>query len=145
MSEVITYILSSAYLLLIISTVVIIITENSNPGRTVAWLLVLMILPGVGLILYYVFGYNPRRRGECHKHYLRFRDEFLKAAPETFLEQLRASEDHTLMRPGYAGLAALLGRSNDSTVLRLALIHLSEPTRRRGTSDAVVCLKKQKE
>ena len=83
MSEVITYILSSAYLLLIISTVVIIITENSNPGRTVAWLLVLMILPGVGLILYYVLGHNPRRRGECHKHYLRLRHDFLKAAPET--------------------------------------------------------------
>lgn len=36
--------------------------ENRSPHKTISWLLVLALLPGVGIILYLVFGGNMRKR-----------------------------------------------------------------------------------
>ena len=38
-----------------------IILENRDPARTVTWLLIFILLPGVGLIIYAVFGRNLRK------------------------------------------------------------------------------------
>ena len=35
-----------------------ILLENRDPSRTVTWLLIFILLPGVGLIIYAVFGRN---------------------------------------------------------------------------------------
>ena len=39
-----------------------IILENRDPARTVTWLLIFILLPGIGLIIYAVFGRNIRKR-----------------------------------------------------------------------------------
>ena len=39
-----------------------IILENRDPARTVTWLLIFILLPGVGLVIYAVFGKNIRKR-----------------------------------------------------------------------------------
>lgn len=36
--------------------------ENRNPQKTISWLLLLTLLPGVGFILYIIFGGNSRKR-----------------------------------------------------------------------------------
>lgn len=36
--------------------------ENSSPHKTISWLLVLALLPGLGIILYVIFGGNMRKR-----------------------------------------------------------------------------------
>lgn len=40
----------------IIGTIVVIILDNRNPVKTMAWILVLMFLPVVGLVLYFFSG-----------------------------------------------------------------------------------------
>lgn len=39
-----------------------IILENRDPAKTVTWLLIFILLPGVGLLIYAVFGKNIRKR-----------------------------------------------------------------------------------
>lgn len=45
----------------IIGTIVVIVLDNRNPVHTIAWILVLLFLPIVGLVLYFFFGRNVRR------------------------------------------------------------------------------------
>lgn len=51
-------ILAVAYFVTILSTVIVIISENRNPVKSLAWVTVLLLLPVVGLIFYIVFGRN---------------------------------------------------------------------------------------
>lgn len=49
------------YFGLVIGTIVVIILDNRSPVKTMAWILVLMFLPLVGLVLYFFFGRTQRR------------------------------------------------------------------------------------
>ena len=46
--------------LAVFSLVVMVISENRHPVRTLAWIVVLVCLPGVGLVLYFFFGRDNR-------------------------------------------------------------------------------------
>lgn len=48
------------YLALIVGIIVVIILDNRNPVKTLAWVLVLIFLPFIGLVLYFFFGRNQR-------------------------------------------------------------------------------------
>ena len=50
------------FLIILISTIVVLIAENRHPVRTLAWLLVLIFLPVVGLVLYFLFGMDKKHR-----------------------------------------------------------------------------------
>ena len=54
-------ILGLAYLILVVSAVVVVVLDNHNPMRAMSWVVVLLFLPVVGLILYVFFGRNLRR------------------------------------------------------------------------------------
>ncbi len=45
----------------VVGTIAIVILDNRNPVKTLAWVLVLMFLPVVGLVLYFFFGRSRRR------------------------------------------------------------------------------------
>lgn len=49
------------YLILILGTVIVIVLDNRNPVKTIAWILVLTFLPVVGLLFYFFFGQNVRK------------------------------------------------------------------------------------
>lgn len=49
------------YFGMVIGTIVVIVLDNRNPVKTMAWILVLMFLPVVGLVLYFFFGRTQRR------------------------------------------------------------------------------------
>ena len=49
-------------LILILGTILVIIFENRNPVKTIAWCLVLIFLPVIGLTLYVLFGMDNRHR-----------------------------------------------------------------------------------
>lgn len=55
-------IFSIIYLVLTLSIIIVIVMDNRNPVRTLAWILVLLFLPLLGLILYFAFGQNIRRK-----------------------------------------------------------------------------------
>ena len=54
--------LTVAYALTIISIVGVIVSENRNPVKSLAWVTVLLALPALGLLLYVVFGRNIKNK-----------------------------------------------------------------------------------
>ncbi|MBS5795275.1 MAG: cardiolipin synthase [Dysgonomonas mossii] len=58
------------YVVTALGTMVVIISENRNPLKTISWVLILLLLPLVGLIIYYFFGEdNRKQRLISHKMY----------------------------------------------------------------------------
>ncbi len=46
----------------IIVTIVYLLLDNREPAETFAWIFVFILLPGLGVVLYYLMGYNGRKR-----------------------------------------------------------------------------------
>ena len=96
------------YCLTIIGLVLIVLLENRNPLKTIPWVIVLVFIPGIGLIVYYFFGRNDRRlRIVSRRMYKRFR------------KQIRAEfqpQDVGAIPAVYHPLAKLLNNSNYSAV-----------------------------
>ncbi len=50
------------YLLTVLSIVVVVISENRNPIKTVAWILAVVFLPFIGIIWYAIFGQDTTKK-----------------------------------------------------------------------------------
>ena len=50
------------YCITIAGLVLVIITENRNPLKTIPWVAVLIFLPGIGLLFYFFFGQDNRKQ-----------------------------------------------------------------------------------
>lgn len=68
-------ILTVLYILTIIGTIIVVISENRNPIRTLSWVLVLTYLPVLGLVLFYFFGQSTRRKKHVSINYKKFAKE----------------------------------------------------------------------
>jgi Phosphatidylserine/phosphatidylglycerophosphate/cardiolipin synthases and related enzymes len=98
------------HVILIAGTVVVVISENRNPIRTMAWLLVLIFVPIVGFVMYYLFGQDTRRmRQISEKKY--------KTIKELSFKSLIPSRNIKML-PEYANLVKILENSNLSPVLQ---------------------------
>lgn len=60
-SQIATVAFDIVYFGAIIGTIVVIILDNRNPVKTMAWILVLLFLPIVGLVFYFFFGRSQRK------------------------------------------------------------------------------------
>lgn len=58
----ITLILSILWVLTALFTIVVIILENRDPVKTVSWILVVLLIPGLGIVLYIMFGQYYRKQ-----------------------------------------------------------------------------------
>jgi cardiolipin synthase len=97
------------YLLLIIGTVLVVLTRNQNPVKTIAWLTVLIFVPMLGLIFYYFLGQDTRKQRVVTKRY------YDKIKDIRFNDLLH---DETVeVAPDYVNLARLLKSNNLSPVL----------------------------
>lgn len=59
---VLIFVFLGLYLITIIGLVMLVITENRNPLKTIPWVLVLLLVPGLGLFLYFFFGQDNRKQ-----------------------------------------------------------------------------------
>lgn len=62
MNEILITILETLYVITIISVVLVVISENRDPVKTVSWVLILIFLPIVGLIWYLIFGQDITKK-----------------------------------------------------------------------------------
>ncbi len=53
-------ILTVLYALTVLAVIVVVLSENRNPVKSMAWVLVLLLLPIVGLVIYLIFGRSLR-------------------------------------------------------------------------------------
>ncbi|NDV57132.1 cardiolipin synthase [Bacteroides sp. 519] len=68
----------------IISTIIVIILDNRNPVKTIAWILILLFLPWVGLVFYLFFGRSTRRERIIGR---KIYNKLIKKPIEAFEEQ----------------------------------------------------------
>ena len=61
LDSVFSTVVSLIFLLTVVTTMVIVILDNRNPFKTLAWVLVLAFLPIVGLVFYFFFGRDTRK------------------------------------------------------------------------------------
>ena len=96
------------YCITIIGLVLLVLLENRNPLKTIPWVIVLIFVPGIGLIFYYFFGRDNRRlRIISRRIYKRFRKQIhIENQPQ----------DVSVVPPGYLPLAQLLNNSNYSAI-----------------------------
>lgn len=62
MLQILSTIFLVVYTLTIIGVVLVIITDNRNPLKTLPWILVLVLAPSAGLAIYFFFGQNLSKR-----------------------------------------------------------------------------------
>ena len=58
MQQILTYIFIALYSVTILGVILVIITENRNPLKTLPWIIVLIFAPVIGLVFYFFFGQN---------------------------------------------------------------------------------------
>lgn len=56
------------YGITIVSSIVVVLSENRNPIKSLAWVTVLIFLPVAGLVFYLFFGRNPKSRHRLSRH-----------------------------------------------------------------------------
>lgn len=62
------YIFSGILVLIIIGLICVILLENRNPHKALSWVLVLTLLPGLGVVLYLLFGREQWHLKKIQKH-----------------------------------------------------------------------------
>lgn len=96
------------YSLTIIGLVLLILLENRNPLKTIPWVLVLIFVPGVGLVVYYFFGRDNRRLRIISRR--TYRQFFKKIKTKKTIPNI------TEIPENYRPLAYLLNNSNYSAI-----------------------------
>ncbi len=118
--EILQWILTGCYVLLFVVTLLIIITDrsNSNPGNSLAWLAVIVFLPVLGVILYYVFGFDRRRIGDTEKNRRKFFERVVPLLSDNVEAYTKEFDKHfNRIDPSYHRLVTLLAGNNHSRVL----------------------------
>ena len=104
------------YLLMVLTTIIVVILDNRNPVKTLSWVLILTFLPFVGLVFYYFFGRDVRKEKLISKKgYV----HLLKHPMEEFQQQqsfASLDEQHQAMRFFYNVNHALPFGGNDMTI-----------------------------
>ena len=72
------------YMTLAVAAIVTILLDNRQPAKTMAWVLVLIFLPLVGIVLYFFFGQNVRKERTISQQRL---DQLSKRSMLEFAEQ----------------------------------------------------------
>lgn len=118
--ELLHWILVALYLLLVFAAVISIITDssNSNPSKAIAWLFLIMFLPFIGALLYFIFGLDRRRLGTSEKEYKEFIEEILMKLPPNVEPYITYINQHVEKVDGqYLGFIRLLHNNNHSGIL----------------------------
>lgn len=123
--EIIIYVLVGLYILTVISVVFNVVLENRNPIRTLAWIVVLIMLPFIGFVFYIYFGVNYRKikmfsmKGLGDMKWLQYMSEDQKqqVRKAEFLKKSDMEEVRKLMTLLLNNSKALLTRYNKVEIL----------------------------
>ncbi len=103
--------------LLIIGTILVILAdEDEDSGKKIAWIIVIVLLPVVGILFYVIFGLNPRRNTRHDEYSRMFREAFADYSGTKPYMELFGGKNREKIREAYRELSQLLSRSNGTTV-----------------------------
>lgn len=98
------------YSITVMGLVLVVITENRNPLKTISWVIVLLLAPGVGLVFYFLFGQDNRKQRIISR---RVYKRIMKGPQRRKLPQ----DIRCQVAEKYTPLANLLYQNNQSTLL----------------------------
>jgi len=104
------------YIALIAGAVIVVISENRSPIKTIAWLLVLILIPLFGLIIYYFFGQDTRRMRQLS-------GKISQEIKDLSFKSMTLNPADRFI-PEYSNLVNLLNNSNLSPVLQGSEVEL---------------------
>ena len=78
------WIILTLYVLAVAGSMIAVLTDNRQPAKTMAWLLVLTFLPLLGIFLYFFFGRNTRKERYISEQSM---DDLTKHAMYQYVEQ----------------------------------------------------------
>ena len=121
----IIWLLGILYPLLVLFIILVIILENRDPVKTIAWLLVLILLPFLGVVLYFFFGRNFRKIRAFNKKaeadYLQIKNlrglHFLDLQAKNFYNDDKIRQKSSIINLLMNNSKALLTEGNHVTVL----------------------------
>ena len=116
MGSIYTITISIIGVLLITGAILVILNDNQDSGRKVAWILIIGILPVIGLLLYIVFGMNFRKPGFFQYRNRQFLDIFEEKASQETKNLLFDTIEEDRIRPEYRSLSRLLKKDSGLTV-----------------------------
>ena len=76
---VLTWSALAVYAVIVLSTVLVVLLDNRQPYKTIAWVVVLVLLPFVGLVFFYFFGQNIRKERYINRRNFRLLTEKMLA------------------------------------------------------------------
>ncbi|MCI6160257.1 MAG: cardiolipin synthase [Prevotellaceae bacterium] len=94
----VNWLLLIVYVLAVVGTMMTVLMDNRQPSKTMAWMLVLVFVPVVGIVLYFFFGQNTRKERLISQQSL---DQLTKRSMLEFVEQedlVLPKEYQTLIR-----------------------------------------------
>lgn len=107
--QIVVYLFIGIYSITILGFVLVVIAENRNPLKTIPWVIVLVLAPGIGLVFYFFFGQDNRKQKIISRRtYKRIMKRHEERVP---------SQDTCTVPPSYTPLANLLYNTNQSALL----------------------------
>ena len=84
------------YVCVVLVTMVTVLMDNRQPAKTMAWVLVLIFIPVVGIVFYFFFGQNTRKEKYISQQSM---DQLTKRSMLEFTEQqnLVLPEEHAAL------------------------------------------------
>ena len=101
---------------MILGAILVILNDNQDSGRKIAWILIIGILPVIGLLLYIVFGMNFRKPGFFQYRNRQFLDIFEEKASQETKNLLFDTIEEDRIRPEYRSPSRLLKKDSGLTV-----------------------------
>lgn len=114
-SEWLYTIIIAAYLATVLSIIAVVISENRNPVKSLAWVTAMLFLPVVGMVLYAFFGRNLKNKhliSRKEKIKLRNRESF-KVIDESALNLSEASKQQIRLARSLSGAIYFPGNKID--------------------------------
>ncbi len=116
MTNILSIAVSIIGIFLIIGAILVILNDNQDSGRKIAWILIIGILPVIGLLFYIAFGMNFRKSGFFQYRNRKFLDIFEENASQKTKDMLFDTVEEESVRPEYRSLSRLLKKDSGLTV-----------------------------
>ena len=110
-ATIIRIMLEIIYFLIVLSIIVKVVLENRNPLKTTSWILVLLLVPLIGILIYYIFGQDARQlRIISNKKYRMLKRRSSRQPTEL--------PNEANQYPEYQSLVQLLNYRNEASLLQ---------------------------
>ena len=99
-----------------LGAVLVIIFDDGDSGRKLAWLLIIAVFPVIGIVLYLMIGVNYRHHWFFNRRHLKYLETFRTQADDRLRELLEGDADLQQVRPAWRPLVKLLATEDSNTV-----------------------------